>query len=64
MKQSSENQYADSSAINNDQVDLHCSASGEKNEVVNLTLTSVNFNKVNRSELHINMRQVTEYNSK
>ena len=62
MKQSSENQYADSSAINNDQVDLHCSASGEKNEVVNLT--SVNFNKVNRSELHINMRQVTEYNSK
>ena len=60
MKQSSENQYADSSAINNDQVDLHCSASGEKNEVVNLT--SVNFN--NRSELHINMRQVTEYNSK
>ena len=62
MKQSSENQYTDSSAINNDQVDLHCSASGEKNEVVNLT--SVNFNKVNRSELHINMRQVTEYNSK
>ena len=62
MKQSSENQYADSSAINNDQVDLHCSASGEKNEVVNLT--SVNFNKVKPSELHINMRQVTEYNRK